>query len=814
MQERDENGRGGKGGGASYSIRFTKGKEAGEVFPLDEARNTIGRRPENTIVIKDIKVSGVHAEIVFEQGKPLVRDLGSTNGTMLDGKKITELILSEGDRITVGNTEFVLEKRGASAGPDVRAPESAQAVNGAEEEVRVIHDVRPARRGMSGFLLLLVLLLGMGGAGYYYFFYMSPESSFVALEPRQGNLIVHGWSFEEPEDGLSFAECWNLISETDAYFTRSRKGAHSGHYTITAAMPDGGQATATLAHPVRLKPRRRYTAAAWVKVSGAAMVGLKAAFYKVDENGENKRFLYREGFISGMESDLGYQEIRGTVSPPPEADELELVIVAAGKGEVVVDDVELLEKSSSKPDQIGTSGVMDFFSCEGGYIVRRIGRTLFLGGRVLAVEPAVEGGDGSVEHDSSLGGFCPDGDAYLYCGTTAGNVGYNSSIEVNADQIRGEFSMPPLEAGTLSEVRYCFDLLSEYAASGVGVLSEEEFSLYEASFPAVSADAFIFGGVHDRVKVSFARPVQVSGVERKDGGSSVQCVFDTAGRTGFEYSIKSDFHEEITQAQAMIQQVTRAKQDRRYGDSLDLIDQMEMRFPYNESVMDHASKLKSGIIDIKREKLQEIRENLKTARFLNTPELFLNLETACTEALKLFPGDRDFESIQGDVRDESATLLTSIGEDRAEQFYRIAENLFQAGGRDVTLAEVLRYLEMKFPDSEWTEKARSLGSEDGITETETETDITGAETATASGTETEPEDVSGSSGEVAVPVEDGSEDPQAKQLYLSAESLHKAGAPEESIAQIVEMMKKLYPGSEWTRKAESLGKEDEEKDGG
>ena len=68
------------------SLRFTAGEHAGREIPLAGARTTLGRRPDNAIAFVDVKVSGVHLEIVKEGDGFVLRDLGSTNGTFLDGR--------------------------------------------------------------------------------------------------------------------------------------------------------------------------------------------------------------------------------------------------------------------------------------------------------------------------------------------------------------------------------------------------------------------------------------------------------------------------------------------------------------------------------------------------------------------------------------------------------------------------------------------------------------------------------------------------------------------------------------------------------
>ena len=68
---------------------------------------TIGRESKNDIVIPDINVSRVHAEIrQDESGAWILTDLGSTNGTFVNGRQIKSTALHDADRIIVGTTNL------------------------------------------------------------------------------------------------------------------------------------------------------------------------------------------------------------------------------------------------------------------------------------------------------------------------------------------------------------------------------------------------------------------------------------------------------------------------------------------------------------------------------------------------------------------------------------------------------------------------------------------------------------------------------------------------------------------------------------
>ncbi len=77
-------------------------------YELSSARITIGRESRNNIAIPDINVSRTHAELTLtSQGVWTVTDLGSTNGTYVNGRAIASQPLSEGDHISIGTTDLV-----------------------------------------------------------------------------------------------------------------------------------------------------------------------------------------------------------------------------------------------------------------------------------------------------------------------------------------------------------------------------------------------------------------------------------------------------------------------------------------------------------------------------------------------------------------------------------------------------------------------------------------------------------------------------------------------------------------------------------
>ena len=75
-------------------------------FQITKERTTLGRRPYNDIVIDNLAVSGEHAVLTAAQSDVFIEDLNSTNGVLVNGRRITRQTLKDGDVVLVGKTQF------------------------------------------------------------------------------------------------------------------------------------------------------------------------------------------------------------------------------------------------------------------------------------------------------------------------------------------------------------------------------------------------------------------------------------------------------------------------------------------------------------------------------------------------------------------------------------------------------------------------------------------------------------------------------------------------------------------------------------
>lgn len=89
----------------SYVLRFISGKYQGGEFPISADKQVVvGRSSDLDMVLVEDMVSRRHARIALQPDGLWIEDLGSTNGTFVNGEKIKRARLSEGDRVLIGTS--------------------------------------------------------------------------------------------------------------------------------------------------------------------------------------------------------------------------------------------------------------------------------------------------------------------------------------------------------------------------------------------------------------------------------------------------------------------------------------------------------------------------------------------------------------------------------------------------------------------------------------------------------------------------------------------------------------------------------------
>ena len=89
------------GGAALLIVR--RGPNAGARFEVDGVWTSVGRHPDSDVVLDDITVSRRHAEFRRDGGQFSVVDVGSLNGTYVNGRPVDAAVLTNGDQVQIGN---------------------------------------------------------------------------------------------------------------------------------------------------------------------------------------------------------------------------------------------------------------------------------------------------------------------------------------------------------------------------------------------------------------------------------------------------------------------------------------------------------------------------------------------------------------------------------------------------------------------------------------------------------------------------------------------------------------------------------------
>lgn len=134
-------------GKSSYVLRFISGKYQGGEFPLvPDKQIIVGRSSDLDMVLVEDMVSRKHARIALNDEQIWIEDLGSTNGTFVNGEKVKRARLKEGDRVLIGTSILkviaadVSRETGAAAQPleivaAARRTTQGKTMSGSIEEV-------------------------------------------------------------------------------------------------------------------------------------------------------------------------------------------------------------------------------------------------------------------------------------------------------------------------------------------------------------------------------------------------------------------------------------------------------------------------------------------------------------------------------------------------------------------------------------------------------------------------------------------------------------------------------------------------------
>jgi pSer/pThr/pTyr-binding forkhead associated (FHA) protein len=139
----------------AFQLVVVQGRSASQTLKIGASVMTVGRQQDCQLRIASSQVSRKHCQIFEKKGLLLVKDLGSSNGTLVNGKKIADQrVLEPGDELTVGSVKFRVERQeetvlipGNSQPPQSSKPGDtaiSQPIGGDEDDLIELNEIEEA----------------------------------------------------------------------------------------------------------------------------------------------------------------------------------------------------------------------------------------------------------------------------------------------------------------------------------------------------------------------------------------------------------------------------------------------------------------------------------------------------------------------------------------------------------------------------------------------------------------------------------------------------------------------------------------------
>ncbi|PTX92167.1 hypothetical protein DB346_24815 [Verrucomicrobia bacterium LW23] len=150
----------------------------GVTYELKEVTIPVGRLADNGLQIEHSSVSGHHAELVLDEQDYKVRDLDSTNGTRVNGERISEQKLRRNDIVRFGNVELLYDSEFSPPALRLPDPSPRESLSDSRSDGRPAKflNASPVEKPNPDALnkspwLIAILLLALAAAGGCFYFY-------------------------------------------------------------------------------------------------------------------------------------------------------------------------------------------------------------------------------------------------------------------------------------------------------------------------------------------------------------------------------------------------------------------------------------------------------------------------------------------------------------------------------------------------------------------------------------------------------------------------------------------------------------------
>jgi len=665
-----------------YVLEILDGDSAGDIFELTETPLTIGRRKGNTVVIDDEKASGRHAEVVREDDQFLLKDLNSTNGTLMDGRPVTEVALSPNDIMRIGRIRVAFKEKGAPT------------PGGDEMRVRKLDAATLAktkRRG-AGIGVLVVVVVVLAGVGVWYMRSGIANPAHVTSPKRiprvPGNMLPQGVdSVEGVADSESDGDDggWDK-AVSGVEFERVGPG-YTGRMALVAAYPapegrEGGtgdtprHALARTSKTFHVVSGQSLTVKAFLATTGGAKVALRLRF---TSSAPEEDLVITAGTRPAAYH--GYTQVETDLAVPPDLDRVQLEVLALlpnQDSEVQADDFVLLQAGTAKPHEFRTGNGFRLVGSDGAVALRSPtakspGAGIVMSGIVpVTADAALAGLD-----RAGLLVLADAGAELRLTGSAKGGPAKGYALEVvGANGVRLDFGADVGAAGVLARK------------------GKAPFASYANKFQVEDVDNVLLGGAESRILLFLPTPGAVSG--ETIGG---RYRLTLPGTTSFH--LVTSFGDESGLARTARSRADRLRRQGDYDKALTSLAQVLEQFPHDVRETSRARQARAELRNEQNAWMDRLQVALDDARFFGTRGGFVTVDKELRAlhdkfgAAHLSQKER-FQKMQQDVGEQ----LRQLDQERGEQERGQLETLvvvFDANGQKQLKELVKQYIEEHLP---------------------------------------------------------------------------------------------------------------------
>ncbi len=632
-----------------------------EVVPLPEGRLTVGRNARHALVLKRTGVSGDHAEVVRRGSEVLVRDLGSSNGTSVDGAKVAEAVLQPGARVQFGDALCIYGKGEAAdfftelaqvAHADTAAEPATAEAQWNDETAFTLTQPVAARGEKLWTVISLVAVLAVAGAGAWFFMGYEPNANQgkTRVVQRGSNLLPEAAaSFESGMDAEP--PLWAKLDAEEAGDVEVQKDSNGTVLQVGRASDSG----MTLVGCAALLPVTG--GSVWqlsVRTAGEAQALLGVRFGQ--ESKENRGTLGTVFARDLLRAAASSGEVQGSVVVPEGANLAQIVLGVQGAGEVRFDDV--LVESVAGAEHGAKSG--DFLGRTGVSGALRVSR---LGARVLdSVDLVRIDGKQWVPSDES-------GDM-LHPALLADEAGLHWSVA----------------AANMAMASYGLGLSFPGGDAPLVLNDGDKGRRLSEAFSAVAATSVVLGVGGNRIRISCddgagaALRLPFSYTPNAAGGSA-RVFIGTEGHAQLRLNVAVAFDTELAAATAMRASAREAARKGESGQVQRLAAQILERFPIDDDIVREAQALLTEHTAKGRKLCDEIIVRVDDALF------FREWRKAADLAEQL---EAESQRYQGTVQGQELTALR----ERVQQAREAVDEPLRRARADSLLARAKDYLEL------------------------------------------------------------------------------------------------------------------------